>query len=312
MLGKIASVTHWLEDCVQALRADGHQVGVAITRNPAFHPAIEGALLSERLGAPMASAVARAVARFAPELIVAIGAYEIPLPILERVAALPGRAPFYGWIGDVFTRSAAPVAAILDAVAYTDSGLVARHAELGFAAPAIYLPHAANAHLGRPPVADRRAMMVFVANPTRHRRAVVEAVDHPLAIFGPAWRRSPAGHEIHARRVAPEALADLYASHLAALNIRNEHNVLIGLNQRNFDPYLFATPVVTDDQPDLARCFEPGAEVLVYRGAEELNAHYARLRRSPGEAAEIGKRGMKRVLSDHTYSRRLETLARLA
>jgi spore maturation protein CgeB len=312
LLGKIGSVIHWLEDCASALRAEGHQVHVAVTRNPAVSRPLEDALLSERIRAPMAAAIARSVNRFAPDLIVAIGAYEIPMAILERVARLPGRPPFHAWIGDVFSEAGRSVAALFDGMAYTDSGLVDRHRRLGFPQPAIYLPHAASPDVGRPLASKRRReIMVFVANPTDHRRAVIEAVAGPLAIYGPGWPRTHARHEMHARRVSPRRLLSLYASAFAALNIRNEHNVLFGLNQRNFDPYVFATPVVTDDQPDLASCFDEGTEVLVWRGVEELNDLYARLLRDPGEAAVVGERGRRRVLAEHTYSRRFETLSRL-
>jgi len=313
LLGKIGSVIHWLEDCASALRAEGHQVHVAVTRNPAVSRPLEDALLSERIGAPMAAAIARSVNRFAPDLIVAIGAYEIPMAILERVARLPGRPPFHAWIGDVFSEAGRSVAALFDGMAYTDSGLVDRHRRLGFPEPAIYLPHAANPDVGRPLASGRRReMMVFVANPTDHRRAVIEAVADPLAIYGPGWPRAHARHEMHARRVSPRQLLNLYASAFAALNIRNEHNVLFGLNQRNFDPYVFATPVVTDDQPDLSSCFAEGTEVFVWRGVEELNDLYARLLRDPREAAVVGERGRRRVLAEHTYSRRFETLSRLS
>lgn len=312
VLGKIGSVIQWLEACAGALRAEGHDVHVGSTRNPALHRSIERGLLSERIGAPMAAGIARGVRRFAPDLILVIGPYEIPFAILERVAAIPGRAALFGWIGDVFSQRSERVADLFDVMAYTDSGLVSRHRLLGFRPPAVYLPHAANPHAAPGKRVQRRDMMVFVANPTDHRRAVIEAVTQPLVIYGPAWARTGVGHETHARRVSSRELPALYAGHLAALNIRNELNVLFGLNQRNFDPYLLGTPVVTDDQPDLAACFDEGDEAFVYRGPEELNDLYARLRRDPLLAAAVGERGRKRVLADHTYSRRLETLAALA
>jgi spore maturation protein CgeB len=69
--------------------------------------------------------------------------------------------------------------------------------------------------------------------------------------------------------------------------------------------------VVAEDQPDLAACFEPGAEVVVWRDIAELNETYERLRRAPQSAAAIGARGRRRVLADHTYARRLEALGNL-
>ena len=114
-----------------------------------------------------------------------------------------------------------------------------------------------------------------------------------------------------ARHIGIDELGAIYRSATAALNVRNEHNVLNGLNQRHFDPYLAATPVVSDDLADLNRCFDPGTEVLVYHDPGELNDLYARLRRDPGFATAIGAQGRRRVLAEHTYAHRLAALLRL-
>ncbi len=311
IVGKRASITGWLEDGAAAWRAEGHEVLVAATRDPRLHASIEALLLDRRLGAPLAAAIARRARRFSPELIVAIGAYHIPAPVLEYLADLAGRPPIVGWVGDLFAKDAAPAARRLDAVAYTDSGLVALHGRLGFQTTAFYLPHAVNPHAARPPSPStvRHDRLVFIANPTDHRRRVVAEIFDPISLYGPGWTPFPGvDHQIVARRVARGDLPALYGRHLAALNIRNEHNVLAGLNQRSFDPYLAETPVVSDDQKDLALCFEVGREVLVYRDVAQLNDIHARLRRDPGRAAEIGRRGRERILAEHTYARRLERL----
>jgi spore maturation protein CgeB len=202
----------------------------------------------------------------------------------------------------------------LDAIAYTDSGLLALHHEQKLPSRAIYLPHAANPRLdsGMTGVRDRSPRMVFVANPTQARRALVDQVATPMTLYGPGWKNGGiSGHEVHARRVAIPELKEIYRSHLAVLNIRNEDHNLAGLNQRHFDPYMGATPVVADDQRDLARCFEPGREILMYRDVTELNEIYVQLRREPMTAAAIGERGRRRVLAEHTYARRLEVLTKL-
>jgi spore maturation protein CgeB len=314
VLGKLGSVVHWVEDSMAAFLAAGHDVGFGVTRNPRLNPAIERLLLARWAGAPRAARIVRAIRRSSPDLILAIVPYHMPLAILEHVASLPNRPPFLGWVGDSFSAESAPAAALFDAVAYTDTGLLAAHRRFGWSTPAIYLPHAANPRLDRG-VADphaRRRDMVFVANPTPHRLALVSQIRTPMRLFGAGWTRlPPAGHEIHARHVGIDELASLYRSPLAVLNIRNENNVLAGLNQRHFDPYLAATPVVSDDQADLARCFDPGTEILVYRDAEELNDIYARLRREPNLAATIGENGRRRVLAEHTYPHRLAALAAL-
>lgn len=308
LVGKGASITHWFEDAAGALRGEGHTVELGVVRHPWLNAGLE-ALMAE----PLAATMAARASRFDPDLVLVIGGLHAPVRFLERLAALPGRPPLVGWAGDAFDASARQAANLYDLVAYTDSGLVARHAALGFASRGLFLPHAANlgkAPPERPGIArPRAARMVFIATPTPGRRVVVESVRAPLAIFGPAWvMRGPSPHEIHAARVAADDVAAIYAGHLASLNIRNEHNVLHGLNQRAFDPYLSATPVLSDDQADMALCFEPGREVLVWRDTEELNAHYDRLLRHPEDALRIGVAGRRRLFADHGFGQRLKSI----
>jgi spore maturation protein CgeB len=307
VLGKLGSVTQWTEGSIAGFRAAGHEVALGVTRNPRMHRVIDRML-------PRSARIGRAIAAFSPDLIVAVAAYLVPLPILRRVAALPNRPPLLGWVGDLFSAADRETAELFDAVAYTDSGLLALHDQLGFASRAVFLPHAVGVEQDRGVAGGpRQRSMVFVANPTPHRLALVSQVHLPLHLYGPGWQRlQPTEHRIDARRVGPDELAGVYRSHLAVLNIRNERNVVDGLNQRHFAPYLAATPVVADDQADLERCFEPGREILVYRDAGELNDIYQGLQREPDRAAAIGEAGKRRVLAEHTYARRLAALAALA
>ncbi len=308
LLGRAGGVTHWLEDTAAGFAADGHEIALAITRRPWLAARVEGALT-----APLAARIIARIGRFQPDLILSIGGFHTPLAVLAAITALPGRPPLAGWVGDLFDETRRPLAELYDAVAYTDTGLLARHREFGFGGRAIFLPHAVDPSAMGPAAGPvRRAGMVFVANPTPHRRAMVAGLTAPIALYGPAWRRETgADHEIHARRIDKAQLPAIYRTHLAALNIRNELNVLAGLNQRNFEPCLAGAAVVTDDQPDLSLCFEPGVEVLVWRDIESLNALHARVLGGPAWAAAIGERGRRRVLADHTFSRRLAALRAL-
>jgi len=307
LAGKAGSITHWLEDVAAAWRADGHQVGLAITRRPWLAAQAEAALaglIAERLRA--------ALRRFSPDLIVVIGGYHIPEALLEAISGLPGRPPLAGWVGDVFTPEDAGRARLYDLVAYADSALLARHRQWALAAEALYLPHAVDPHAA--PRArgfeERDPRMVFVANPTPLRRAVVSAITAPIAVFGPGWRGVDGGaHDVHSGRVAARRVPAIYGGHRAALNIRNELNVLSGLNQRNFEPCLAGAALLTDDQPDLAACFDPGSEVLVWRDADELNALYRRILAETNFAARVAAAGRARVVAQHTFAHRLQTLA---
>ena len=70
--------------------------------------------------------------------------------------------------------------------------------------------------------------------------------------------------------------------------------------------------MITDAQPDIPHCFDPGDDILVYHDAAELRAIQARLRHDPGLAALIGVAGQRRVLAQHTYAHRLDTIAAFA
>ena len=316
LLGKVASVTHWLEDCAAAWRADGHDVSVEATRNPALNAGIERLLLSSALGAPLAARIERHVRTFSPDLVVVIGAYHQPPEILERIAALPNRAPIIGWVGDVFSPLVARVSNALDAVAYTDSGLQSLHEEFGFSTPCIFLPHAADPRAGAAVSPGKRRGMVFVGNPTNHRRRIVAGLRSPISLYGAGWAATPglehgAQHRIVGRRVAKDVIWQIYGSHLAALNIRNEINVISGLNQRNFEPCVVGAAVVAEHQPDLELCFEPGREVLAYRDNDELNAIHDRVIAEERQTRAIGEAGRARLLADHTFSRRLQAMRAL-
>ena len=304
LLGKALSITHWLEDAAGAFRAQGHHVEIGFVRRPWLAESLEA-----RLAQTLAARLAKRVSRSNTAMVLSIGGLHAPLPTIERVAAAPSRPPLVAWVGDLFDESARPLADLHDLIAYTDTALVARHRALGFRAPAIYLPHAVDPALQPPAREHRLQRMVFVGNPTAGRRRAVRSIDEPVAVIGPGWRRADAPwHDIRPQRVPARTARKIYAGSLAALNLRNEINVLDGLNQRNFEPCLMGAAVVTDAQPDLELCFDPGREVLVWRDFASLNEAYRRLLRDPHEATRLALRGQARVLADHTYARRLESL----
>ena len=80
------------------------------------------------------------------------------------------------------------------------------------------------------------------------------------------------------------------------------------VNQRVFDVPACRAFVLTDERRQLERLFEPGREVAVYHGAEELAELAARYLADPEARQAMAAAGHKRVLAEHTYPRRLETL----
>jgi spore maturation protein CgeB len=214
----------------------------------------------------------------------------------------------------VFEPRHAAIAAAFDLIAYTDTGLERMHREFGFAAQAAYVPLGATRAGAVPPVRERDPDLVFVAAPTANRTELLAGIRAPLRIVGPNWHREPgiAHHRLDSKKVGARALVRYYARYRGVLNIRHGVYVVNGLNQRHFAPYVMGAPVVSDAQPDIPECFEPGREIFVWRDAAELEALYAELRADPARAAAVGAAGQRRVLAQHTYAHRLISLARLA
>jgi spore maturation protein CgeB len=82
------------------------------------------------------------------------------------------------------------------------------------------------------------------------------------------------------------------------------------VNQRVFDVPACESFVLTDYQDSLAELFEPGEECVAYREAGEiadLTRHYLK---EPAAARTIARRGRERVLKQHTYKHRLQSIIR--
>lgn len=316
LLGKRRSVTRLVEETAEDLRLAGHAVSVIPYRNIRIKQSVEQFLMSPSVGAPLAAWIAQRMRWFAPDLVVAFGPFRwLPVPLFRYLSQVSGRPPMVAWIGDVFTEDDATAANLFDLVAYTDTGLMDLHARFGFRTPPAFVPLAASRRvLGlSAPTAERIPRLAFVATPTPDRLAFLAQLREPIALFGRGWHDAPdlAHHHSDARRIRAPELADIYRTHIGVLNIRHEVNVLHGLNQRHFAPYIYGTPVVTDAQPDVARCFEPGHEMLVYHDTAELDALCAALRHDPTRAQAIGLAGQQRVLAEHTYAHRMASIAAL-
>ena len=310
VIGKVGGVTNWEAEVVAGLRAFGHQVVFRPTRNPKLNPAIERLFWSR-----IAADINRRIDQMQPDLILAVGGWGVEAAIVERIAARRDRPPLAGWVGDLFDERRIEALNRFDALGYTDTGLIEAHQRLGLKPPYAFIPHAADLAIAaaQPPAGERRSRMVFVGNPTPDRRALIAAIAEPAALYGLGWadRGGVEHHETHSRRIQRAELAQIYAGHFACLNIRNEFNVVNGLNQRNFSPLALGCAVVTDAQKDMALCFDVTREAFVYEDAAGLNAIYREILASPQLAYETGERGRQRVLADHTYDKRLQAFAAL-
>ena len=316
LFGKTRSVNRLVEDAAEGFRRAGHDVHIFEYRNNKLKKTLEPLLLSPRLGYPLAAMMARRMRRMAPDLVLAIGPFHwLPVEIFQMLRAVPNRPPLVAWVGDIFGADAASAADLFDLVAYTDSGMQALHHQFGFRSASGFVPLAAErSAVQRVGLEQERIpRLAFVASASPHRRALLSNVPEPVALFGTDWRDATGlqQHPRDGRRIGASELIDIYRTYTGVLNIRHEKNVINGLNQRHFAPYIEGTPVVTDPQQDVESCFDPGLEMLVYRDAEELTALLRELRTNAAMARTVGLAGQRRVLAHHTYGHRLNAIAAL-
>jgi spore maturation protein CgeB len=96
----------------------------------------------------------------------------------------------------------------------------------------------------------------------------------------------------------------LNSTPLAVLNVLRESMATNGWSPatRIFEAAGAAACVVTDAWDGIEEFLEPGAEVLVADGGQDVAAHVDAL--TPERARQIGARARERVLAEHTYERR--------
>jgi hypothetical protein len=80
-------------------------------------------------------------------------------------------------------------------------------------------------------------------------------------------------------------------------------------NMRLFEATGVGALLLTEQRRNIADLFEPGREVVVYEGADDLVEKIEHYVRHEEERREIATAGQRRTLAEHTYGRRITELA---
>lgn len=314
VVGKYHSIVHWTENTVTAFTQSGCTVdyfamnGGTVTQSLYFK--LFGKLYGDKSPAICAS-LAQKLKQYQPDLVVfvVIAALRMPEQLFAIANEICPHAKKVAWVGDKLNREEAVFANHVDWVFCTDSAFIIDIHGFGYTVPTSYLPLAVNPDFFRPMPIPRSNKIVYVANNSLERGKMVSRINKPITLYGKGWsalKNSP--HEIHGYRLPYQQLPELYASCRAVLNVKNEKNVVHGLNQRSFEPYGCMTAVLNDAMQDMSLCFEPGKEILVYHNLDELHEYYDRLTTDAAFADAIGRAGYKRVMAEHTYQHRAHTM----
>ncbi|HET9113468.1 MAG TPA: glycosyltransferase [Burkholderiales bacterium] len=311
VVGKYHSIIHWTENNVEAFRQSGCDTDYfAInggTAAQSLYFKCYGKIRRDK-SAIICDSLAKKLKQFKPDLIVfiVIAALKMPENLFALSNEICPNAKKIAWIGDKLNAEESLFANYIDWVFCTDSAFIEDLRSFGYTVSTSYLPLAVNQRIFRPLPVTRSNKMVYVANNSPERGRMMRRIHKPVTLYGKGWSAlKDTPHDINAYRLPYKKLPYIYAGCAAVLNVKNEKNVVHGLNQRSFEPYGCMTPVLNDDMADIDRCFDVGKEILVYRSVEELNDYYDRLLSDPAFALSIGTAGYKRVLAEHTYQHRI-------
>lgn len=173
-----------------------------------------------------------------------------------------------------------------------------------------------DAHFPAPPAARWQADLSFLAHRLPDREARVERFfleparrcpQLQFLLAGEGWTTTSVPPNVHACGFVPPSEHNvLNASARLVLNVNRAAMAEAGFSPptRIFEAAGAAAAVVSDTWPGMSLFFEPGREILIASGPEEICGCLTSI--SPQALAVIGRAARERALTEHTYRRRAE------
>lgn len=314
VVGQYNNLVHWTKNTVEAFAQSDCDVdyfaldgGTAIQ---SLHLRLFKAMHGDKSSA-ICIGLEKKLKKYRPDLIVFIVLSGLQIP--EKMFAITNdvcpNAKKIAWIGDKLTLEETVFARYVDWIFCTDTTFINDVHVFGFTTPTSYLPLAVNQNFFKPMSIPRTNKIIYVAKSSPSRERILCSMQKPITLYDKSWSSlKDSQHEINAYRLPYKKLPEIYATCRAVLNIKNEKNVVNGLNQRSFEPYGCMTPVLNDAVQDVEKCFEVGKEILVYHSLDEFYDLYDRLSNDSHFAQSIGRAGYKRIMAEHTYAHRVHTM----
>ena len=136
-----------------------------------------------------------------------------------------------------------------------------------------------------------------------------------IAIWGPGWqptlkqlRGKLAPNIFRGEGLPPGQVSHAYQSASIVINTHGPQTKLGGLNTRAFEVPACGAFQLMDYVPEMEPLLEPGHDVAVYRTPQEAGAVAREYLTDPEARQRIARQGHARVLAEHTYRHRMQTL----
>jgi spore maturation protein CgeB len=170
------------------------------------------------------------------------------------------------------------------------------------------------------PAAERPHEVTFVGgvDPRVHAAgtALLEraATESPIDVWGYGAAALPSASPLRQRHHGEAWGLDMYEVLARSRIVLNRHIDVaedFANNMRLYEATGAGALLLTDAKRNLSDIFQPGAELVAYRDADDLTAQLRRLRADHDERIAIATAGHARTLRDHTYGRRMQQLAEI-
>ncbi|MFH1538689.1 MAG: glycosyltransferase [bacterium] len=151
----------------------------------------------------------------------------------------------------------------------------------------------------------------FVGSPTPGRAAILEklAGRAALGIFGPPkWKEYKAVANCWRGECSYPLETNMAYNGARIVLDAGKEGVMSALTQRAFDALAGGNLVITDNRPGLAELLTPDREIVTCESVDELLEKTESLLKNDQTISAISTAGQKRVLSEHTWTRRAETI----
>ena len=136
-----------------------------------------------------------------------------------------------------------------------------------------------------------------------------------IAIWGSGWqptlkqlRGKLAQNIFRGEGLPPGQVSLAYQSAPIVINTHGPQTKLGGLNTRAFEVPACGAFQLMDYVPEMEPLLQPGHDVAVYRTPQEAGAVAREYLVEPEARQRIARQGHARVLAEHTYQHRMQTL----
>jgi spore maturation protein CgeB len=249
-----------------------------------------------------------ALRRRRPDLVLVFKGARLPPDLIDRLRPR-SRARWINWFPDSPHQLdlSIRIGRAYDRCFIFDTSMVERHRALGRKAAYLAEGFDPGYHRPLPDPGAPRVSIAFVGTHEPYRARALEAVsDLGVTVRGPGWPGGPAYGDDFVR---------LFSNADVALNIHQffgepaeAGRYGTGANRRVFELAGIGTAQLCDAKADIARNFEAGSEIVLFRSPDELRARAIELLAAPAERMAIAERARARALREHTWRHRLEEL----